>query len=344
MRTLFLFAVLLYGLGNRVIAQEGISISLEHTVTTAPQNYYIKDVRDERPARDIIGRISTGNIKLQDGLETELEKELADISEKDGKLPIQLFIRRFDVTEKQAGTKIQYDLDVILAYYLGDSKLIEYKGSTFTQTRGDAAEAIVKLVAKTLNDNLLEFDNWLGRNRGNISVEPTVEVTVYIDKTAEKPDFIPYNRDTKLRISDFKARPEESSPGAAATLSGVGMSFQSQTMNNKTTVSVQISVYFDRNRSWMKPEGKNNYILEHEQRHFDITAIQGCKLKGMIENGRFSPDNYKAELKELLDKVQEEGANLQNTYDAETEHGVAKEKQAEWNDKIREELSKQLCF
>src|SRR5690606_4599851 len=133
---------------------------------------------------------------------------------------------------------------------------------------------------------------------------------------------ISYSKGRKLFITDFQGEPDENSPGAAATLSGVGMKIQSSTLRNTTKVDVVLTVYFDKSRSWMKDNGKNVTTLQHEQLHFDITAAKACMLKRQIEQTRFTPENFRDELRAMLEKVQTETGDMQNTYDAETEHGT----------------------
>jgi len=328
------------------MAQNTTIITLSDTKAEhRPQNFHVTAIEDYRDVKTTIGRINEGSIDLHGGLANGLTEYInKNVEQNSNTLPVTMRINRFAITEKTAGAKRQFELQVSIAYYTGTSKLVEYNGNSFAQSNGEADSYVEKLIRKNIVDNLRDFDTWMDKNKNSISTEPTVEVNVIFSRATENKNHIAYSKTNKLYITDFKGRPDEASPGAAATLSGIGMNMQSSTLRNKTTVDVTVSIYFDKTRSWMKDNGKNITILMHEQRHFDITAIKACELKRLIEQTTFSPANYKTELKELLDKVQNEGADMQNTYDRETEHGTIIDEQGKWNKKIDELLSRQKCY
>lgn len=324
------------------IAQLNIELSATEPAYH-PENFHIYKIVDGRVDQDKIGNIREGNVNLKGGLATGLQNYLINTDNKNG-IPVTVRITKMDITEKDLGSKRQFNLSLGVSYYTGTSKLVEYNGSSYAQARDDAAPYIEKLVRQNINNNIKQFDNWMAKNKHSISAEPTVAVNVYFSNLAANKNHIAYTKARKLYITDFEGRPDEQSPGAAATLSGIGMKYQSSTLRNKTTVDVTISVYFDKSRSWMKDHGKNSTILLHEQRHFDITAIKACQLKQKISNTDFSADNYEQQLKALLNNAQQEGADMQNTYDMETEHGTIIDEQEKWNKKIEDMLQKQDCY
>ncbi len=342
----FFSTILLYTAGALTCYGQSATIKLsgikaDHKL----EHYYIKNVIDSRENKNGIGRINEGSIDLDGGLANGLEqyiKENVD-QNKDG-LPLNMVIRRFDIKEKAVGSKRQFDLGMTISYYSGSAKLVEYSGSSFAQSNSEANSYIDKLIRNNVTDNMHQFDAWVGKNKNTIVTEPTVNVQVNFARTIDKEDQIIYSKNRKLFISDFEGKPDENIIGAAATLSGIYMNYQSSTLRNKTDVKVTVSIYFDKSRSWMKDNGKNATTLMHEQRHFDITAIKACELKEKIENTAFSPADYKEQLSRMLDNAQEEGAAMQNAYDEETEHGTIIDKQEAWNKKIDELLSRQKCY
>lgn len=320
-----------------------IRLSDERTEYT-PKNYYIQDVKDYRQSQDGIGRINEGSIDLESGLVKALVDFLPAKANTNNALPVIMRINRFQVTEKTAGSKRQFELALGIAYYSGNSKLVEYNGSSFAQSGGEADSYIAKMIRENMTNNLKQFDDWMAKNKQTIAAQPEVNVAVHFARTSDNPDQIAYSKSRKLVIPDFEGAPDNNIVGAAATLSGIGMNYQSSTLRNKTNVNVTLSVYFTKSRSWMKDGGKNTSTLIHEQRHFDITAIKACLLKKWIEETTFTPEHYKQQLKDLLDKAQDEGADMQNTYDDETEHGTITGQQEAWNKKIDELLSQQNCY
>lgn len=345
MRVLFT-TILLLLLNTIAWAQQPATISLTDVkVAYKPANFHLAHVVDKRENPNQLGNIKDGIIDLQGGVAAALKSYLdRNIAQDKSTIPITLQLNRFDITEKQVGRKRQFDLNVGIAYYSGSTKLIEYNGSSFTQSLTDAAPYIEKMIRENIANNLVEFDNWLAKNKESVTATPTVEVSVALINTTDKSERIPYTPSRKLSISDFKGTPDDSSPGAAATMSGVWMDIEASKLYNHSKVKVTLSVYFDKDRSWMKPHGKNTQVLAHEQRHFDITAIKACELKQLIEQTTFSPDGYREELRALLRKNEDEGTAMQNTYDQETEHSTITEQQQAWNEKIASMLTQQNCY
>lgn len=341
--TRLLIAVLLI-IATAANAQVAISIDTDKQ-HYQPEHFTISGVVDDRIDTNDIGTIKDGSVNLKAGLANGLNNYFNAVHrEQEGQIPITMHIRKFNIKEKFLGRKRQYDLDMDIAYYVGTTKLLSYEGSSFAQSLDDYTPYIEKLIRENVNSNLKQFDSWVPKNKTTISAEPEVEVKVYFSNIADKKGHIPYQRSRKLFITDFEGVPDETSPGAAATLSGVGMSYKVSKLRNRTEVDVTVMAYFDRTGSWMKANGKNTTILMHEQRHFDITAIKACELRQRIEQTTFTPNSYQEQLKELLNTVQQEGTEMQNEYDRETEHGTIIDQQEKWNKKIINILAEQPCF
>lgn len=328
-----------------VAAQEGVVIDFDGSKPYyTPANFHISEVVDDRPSKNSVGSVKDGEVTVKDGLAIALRNYVGNTVPHSASLPIVMHITRLEVTEKAVGAKRQFDLTMGIAYYTGEAKLVEYSGNAFAQSITDAGSYIEKLISDNVSGNLKEFDAWVAKNKNTISAQPTVTVNVSMSGLPENKTHIAYSRNTTLFITDFEGEPDEASPGAAATLSGVGMKIQSSTLRNVTKVDVILTVYFDRSRSWMKDHGKNVTTLQHEQLHFDITAIQACMLKRQIEQAAFTPDNFRQQLKEMLDKVQAETGNMQNTYDRETAHGTIIDAQESWNARVSTALAEQNCY
>lgn len=328
-----------YSMGQDAIV---IDITTEKASYT-PVHFHMTDVIDSRAFTNTIGKINDGSVTVRGGLAEGIEAYIGN-TKAEGSIPVSMHINRFEVKEKAVGNKRQFELGMVIAYYAGKSKLLEYSGNAFTQSVTDAAPYIEKLVRDNISGNLKEFDAWVAKNKQTISAEPVVSVQVSMSGIAEQKSHIAYAKDRKLYITDFEAEPDESSIGAAATLSGIGMKIQASTLRNNTNVDVMLTVYFDRSRSWMKAHGKNVTTLQHEQLHFDITAIKACMLKQQIEQAEFSPGNYKQELRDMLARAQEETGDMQNKYDRETEHGTIVDEQEKWTRRIEEMKRKQTCY
>jgi len=96
---------------------------------------------------------------------------------------------------------------------------------------------------------------------------------------------------------------------------------------------------FDTNQSWFVPEGETDYVLRHEQIHFDITEIFSRKLRKELVEAKVTSTNF-ITAKPIFDRVFNEMRNRQKRYDQETVRGEKKETQEYWEAIIELELAK----
>ena len=150
------------------------------------------------------------------------------------------------------------------------------------------------------------------------------------------PEFneINWNEEYKLTWGDFMGTPKPYSDFVAQTVSVIE---QSYTCNNGN-FDFDIKAKFNRERSWTKTY-RNFEVLLHEQKHFDLTEIYARKMRQAylsIDNPcKYSMD----ELGNIYDEYFEELKNVQDQYDAETDHGLNKQRQRAWNDMIAKRLA-----
>src|SRR5262245_56433743 len=88
----------------------------------------------------------------------------------------------------------------------------------------------------------------------------------------QEEQFIEWSSIKRLTWDDYLARPSSSSDAAAITSTALGLEYHVR--NNILTY--KITCRFSKTRSWGKY--KSDYILQHEQGHFDITEIYARKL------------------------------------------------------------------
>jgi predicted secreted Zn-dependent protease len=137
----------------------------------------------------------------------------------------------------------------------------------------------------------------------------------------------------RLSWDDYKAKPDPDSDAAAstATVLSIDYSISSKSFGYK------IKSYFSKARSWGLH--KTDYILRHEQGHFDIAEIYARKLHKRMQEYVFNKRTYQKDLKKIYEDVAEEKSEMQEEYDKETRHSINREKQAEWLKKIERLLN-----
>ena len=104
----------------------------------------------------------------------------------------------------------------------------------------------------------------------------------------------------------------------------------------KKVLLTKFNAGFQKPRSWGR--SKTDYILNHEQGHFDIAEIFARKLNKKMSEYQFNKTTYKNDLKNIYDGITTEKEVFQDQYDKETDHSRKKEQQAEWLKKIEKML------
>jgi predicted secreted Zn-dependent protease len=145
-------------------------------------------------------------------------------------------------------------------------------------------------------------------------------------------DYLTWKAGKPLTWADYKARPDVNSDAAATTTTVLSIEYNIS--NND--FGYKITSRFSKTRSWGRH--KTDYILSHEQGHFDIAEIFARKLHKQMSEYKFNKRTYQKDLKKIYDEVSDEKTEMQDDYDRETRHSINKEKQAEWLKKIEKLL------
>src|SRR5882724_3273383 len=147
-----------------------------------------------------------------------------------------------------------------------------------------------------------------------------------------KEGTVAWSPDRKLSWKDYEAQPDPNSDAAASTTTYLGIEYNFTSKG----FGYSIECNFSRNKSWGLH--KTDYILEHEQGHFDIAEYFARKLNMKMKSYLFNRATYERDLKKIYQDVVDEKEDLQDQYDLETNHSINEVKQAEWLKKIEKML------
>jgi hypothetical protein len=150
----------------------------------------------------------------------------------------------------------------------------------------------------------------------------------------KEDDRIYYDKNRPLVWEDFKGKPDFGVGDAALTFTRMKNNFSWS--NDSATINLQS--YFDKTKSWVKKDKKTDYLLKHEQGHFDISQIYFCKLVKEIQETKFYAKTFGDEVNKMIAANSNELNKEQALYDKESNHSIIEPKQKEWNDKIAREL------
>ena len=103
-----------------------------------------------------------------------------------------------------------------------------------------------------------------------------------------KDEFILWQENKKLKIQDFKAENKDTvkvnQQQFLGAISAIRIEYSSFQRNKNSVPNFSIKTYFDPNESWMLL--KNDYVLQHEQIHFDLTELYARKMRKSVESLR----------------------------------------------------------
>lgn len=150
-------------------------------------------------------------------------------------------------------------------------------------------------------------------------------------------DAIQWREGTLLTMFDFQGSPPATQLDLSVASSNTTIGLTHQWVGNQGLVYT-IFCTFSRSRSWMSL--RKTYILEHEQGHFDLTEVFARKLNQQLlaARPRMTSSNHRAIVDEIFRAVTNEKEAWQKRYDAETEHSMNPNRQAEWLERIRQSL------
>lgn len=145
-------------------------------------------------------------------------------------------------------------------------------------------------------------------------------------------NYIEWNCVRKLTWEDFRGKPNPLSDNAALTNSSITVEFG----YNDKGLTHSIKCRFNKSLSWGRI--KNDYILNHEQRHFDLAEIHARLLHKTLLEYIFSSKTVSKDVNRIYNDVMSEHVNSQKLYDSQTNHSLDTARQHEWDKKIAAHL------
>jgi hypothetical protein len=148
---------------------------------------------------------------------------------------------------------------------------------------------------------------------------------------------IEWRENVKLSWADFKGVPNRGAGYVASASSGISFSYSFKTIDDELFYHYKVECHFYPQESWYKPELVSNYILKHEQTHFDITELHARMLRKRLSESKFSK-NIKVEIEGIYKTLEKQRGDMQNRFDAETEHSKNKQQEYLWEAFISKQL------
>jgi len=144
---------------------------------------------------------------------------------------------------------------------------------------------------------------------------------------------IDWSTERKLTWDDFKASPDQNSPNAALTYAAIKMEYH----YGDGVLVYHLRCLFDQKASWGRV--KNDYILSHEQGHFDIAEWYTRKLNKSLQEYKPNVSRLAKDVGDIYQQIMQQFHQEQQQYDEQTHFSLDQDKQALWLKKINTALN-----
>jgi hypothetical protein len=341
-----ILAVLVSALSNQQNA--GIVLHDEH-LNINPKEFYIAGVIDDRDDRRAIawllpftnadGERKTYPVDFQGGFASISRFIENSILQNTALHPVAIHVKKFMVTETAgAGDVARGSVVLAVSFDLiqGDERkhLVDYTGSAnYTRTIGPAQD-IEPTLRKMLGSSIEYFNNWINKQAGS-DERLAKAVKVSFTDYSEKPegDTIYYSVNRPLTWADFKGD-IPNSKYAAEVLPGIGYNERVEVKNGVVLLNLEIKVYLPKSACWAREGSRDDYTLNHEQRHFDLAKIVAMRFVQKIQSENLPVGNYDGFINvDYLDAYRRMDT-LEMRYDNETSHGLDHLAQGKWDERI----------
>ena len=142
-----------------------------------------------------------------------------------------------------------------------------------------------------------------------------------------------------LSWADFQGRPEGPRDFVASTNSGISLSYSIGRQNGRYTFDYDVHSNFYPKESWYRPESASEYILKHEQTHFDISELHARKLRLALAGLKVT-SNVKEDADAIYREIERDRRAMQQAYDEDSDHSKIKESEMQWRLFVASELRK----
>jgi hypothetical protein len=154
----------------------------------------------------------------------------------------------------------------------------------------------------------------------------------------EDEEYIPWLDSRRLGWEDFQGEPRSQNEAVASTSTSLGISYQVK--NNR--LNYQITCNFSKVKSWGLL--KTDYILAHEQGHFDITELYARRMHEALSSYKFNKKTFRADVNKIYQEVVKGKEAMQATYDGETDHSRNRRQQMLWLSKIEKMMEETSVY
>jgi hypothetical protein len=256
--------------------------------------------------------------------------------------PIVLVIRELSVKERLVGPYSALgDIVVDMTFtIIKDGQRVNLtggRGSMSYERSTNNDEIIEKMIRNSITNQLKTFVKWFGQYGKTYGQLAKRYELIFLPETqADSPDndTVYYSYKRKLNWGDFRGPAKFGSRWAAQVFTSFGMELHTKIQNRTLKIYLKVRTFTDKTISWVHPANKNDYVLAHEQLHFDIAKLIAEQFKSHLKTMPLSVEDYSSEIQYQYIEFYKKLSKMQASYDGETEHGLKKDEQKRWSEQV----------
>ncbi len=312
-----------------------------------PKEFYVAEVLDSRVDKAAVARLIPGGATdLAGGGHVAVQEFILKNLPQNKKLrPIVVRIKELNISEKagKAG-RVEGQAVVSMDFELRLNQdetvpLTQYRGGLRYDRPASQEDVAEPALRKALVQSLTFLNTWMDREAStNPALAKDIKVIFSDYAASETADTVYYSPQRPLAWSDFTGNPAKPSRYAAAVFPSFSYEGRTEVKQGVLHLYLDMKVYMLQSSSWVKPGNKDAYCLNHEQKHFDIAKLVAERFKQKITPAILSVADYNSIIQYHFIESFREMNQLQEQYDTETQHGLNKQAQEQWNKRIAEEL------
>ncbi len=336
--------------------QVGPIVLMPQKAIITPKEFYVAQITDERPEQKAVAWIypAVTNPKLKPalqavdlkggGLSAIQDFIWQSFPQNKNLRPVVVRLKECKVTETLAVQgriegKVAFSLSFDLMAEPENIHLTDYQIDSKYARSDNQINVPATLLSGSLNAALKYLNNWMdSQANNNPKLAKEVKVTFKNYKEKLEGDTIYYDVKRPLRWEDFQDKPQ-GTKYVASVFPSFGFDEQREIVNGVIRLNLDMKVYVPKSGCWVKNDGRNDYTLNHEQRHFDIVKIIAARFEQKIHTLKLPVSNCDGLINFQYYEFFREMNHLQDQYDDETQHGINNGQQERWNKRIDQELA-----
>jgi hypothetical protein len=220
-------------------------------------------------------------------------------------------------------------------------KLTDFRTKGQYVRPANQTQAVEQSVRQSVVAALRSFDGFMrkyGKSDNRLATRIMVKFQDYVQNKDRDSDTVFYSPDRPLTWADFKARPRRGSRYAAEINPNFAYQGKSRVVNGVVELTLTLKTFMLKSGSWVTAPALNDYALNHEQRHFDISRIITERFKNKLNPDSLSIEDYDSNVQYQFLESYREMSRMQELYDDETRHGIDRAAQERWNARIDADL------